>query len=115
MRSLSLGVRQSHTLKPHSFIVEGKSKDTYENALYTSRLLPPSSTIFLVTSAYHMPRSVRLFRHFGICPIPKKTDYKYDARLEFQDFLPSFGGLKRLYLALHEYLGLLSLDIRGID
>ena len=93
--------------------IEAKSRDTYENALFTRRAIGPKP-IILVTSAYHMPRSYYLFKHFDFKINTAATDYKVDWDLKWQDYLPSFGGMKRIYIALHEYLGLASLYLRGI-
>jgi len=105
-------------LKPKGFgyMIEGKSVDTYQNAIFTKKLFQKENpTIILVTSAYHMPRSYRLFRYAGFNVLAKPTDFKEDSDYIWKDFLPSFGGLKKSYIALHEYFGLLSLYLRGFS
>ncbi len=94
------------------FIIEGESKDTYQNALFTSKIAPKE--IYLVTSAYHMPRSYFLFNHFGFKITPLSTDYKRGGEYGVLEFLPSYWGFENSFLALHEYLGILSLYLRGI-
>ncbi|GGA54236.1 hypothetical protein GCM10011385_04770 [Nitratireductor aestuarii] len=58
--------------------LEGQSRDTYENAVMTRRLVEPrpGDNWLLVTSAFHMPRSVNLFRKVGFDVIPWPVDYK---------------------------------------
>ena len=48
-------------------LLEDKSRNTYENAVFTRDLVKPQpgERWLLVTSAYHMPRSVSLFRKAG--------------------------------------------------
>ena len=112
IQAFGLSFRECSVFKPYCFLIEDKSKDTYQNAYFSAKIAPKS--IYLVTSAYHMPRSYLLFSHFGFSIIPAPTDYKSGKGYELINFLPSYGGFEKVYLALHEYLGLLSLYIRGI-
>lgn len=98
---------------PELVIPETKSRTTRENATNVAAE-HPFRRVYLVTSAYHMPRSVYVFREAGITPIPAPTDYKTDrSGLLFYDFLPSMKGLERCYTALHEYIGYLFYRITG--
>ena len=94
-------------------IYESRSFNTYQNAKNCSRLLTDKN-IILVTSAYHMPRAYKIFKHFGFKIFPIKTDFKTKDTLDIWSFFPKMGNLKTSYLALHEYLGILSLYLRGI-
>ena len=52
---------------PERLVLEGQARNTDENAGYTAELLGPEpGTVLLVTSAFHMPRSIGLFRKAGI-------------------------------------------------
>ena len=93
---------------------ESKSLDTYQNAKLTAKRIK-ARQIYLVTSAYHMPRAYRLFRHFGFLPTPIKTDYRTKPSLEAWALFPKMENLQNSYLAIHEYVGLLSLWLRGIS
>jgi len=118
VQALNLPFRPCDHLAPGCYLIEGASKDTYENAKYTRTLferLKAEPTIVLVTSAYHMPRSWRLFRHFGFTIHPSPTDYRIDEEPNPIALLPNMGSLQTSYLALHEYLGLASLTLRGIE
>lgn len=67
----SMGVPDSDIIK------EDQSMNTYQNAKYSSQILnkiAPSS-VYLVTSGFHMKRSVALFQTFGLKPIPKASDF----------------------------------------
>ena len=96
---------------------EKKSLDTYENAKYTAKLfkkLHLKKEIFLVTSAYHMKRSIALFKYFGFKIIPKPVGFFYNPYYTFWDLFPKEGNFHKSYKAIHEYFGLLSLKLRGI-
>ena len=113
IRRFHLPFKECASLRPHCFLIEGRSKDTYQNALFTAEKAPKS--IYLVTSAYHMPRSYRLFRHFGMDVTPAPTDYRSWSEYRPLDMLPSHEAMDKTYRALHEYLGLLSLYLRGVS
>lgn len=68
----ALGVDRSRLM------LEGRSRDTYENAVYSKELAKPEpgQTWLLVTSAFHMPRSVAVFRAAGFPVVPWPTDYR---------------------------------------
>jgi len=69
-----------------------------------------SNTKFLLlTSAYHMPRAILLFKHYGLKPIPYPTNYDYKLcrpSLNLLKFLPNPFYLSLTNEAVHEYLGL---------
>lgn len=58
-------------------IKEDKSMNTYQNAKFSSPIvkkMAPTS-VYLVTSGFHMKRSVALFETFGWKPIPQASDF----------------------------------------
>jgi len=63
-------------------VLENRSRDTYENALFSKEMAnpQPGETWLLVTSAFHMPRSVALFRRAGFDVVPWPTDYRTSGR-----------------------------------
>jgi uncharacterized SAM-binding protein YcdF (DUF218 family) len=95
------------------FIAETESRNTWENAKETAKLEIPELTeikkIVLVTSAYHMKRSVYCFESNGISVIPAPTDYKCyrGQKYDLLSFIPLMTYLRNSQLALHEYIGLL--------
>jgi len=96
---------------------ENKALDTVQNAKYTKNLIKKehlSNKIYLVTSAYHMKRSIIIFKHFGFKIIPKPVGFLVKQRqYNFYDFLPQIGNFINSYKAIHEYFGILSLYFRG--
>lgn len=62
---------------PSTVEFEGRSRNTYENAVYTAELLADRpGRYLLVTSAIHMPRALGCFRKAGIDVIPYPVDYR---------------------------------------
>lgn len=58
-------------------VLESASRNTDENAELTKAMLGDApGVVALVTSAFHMPRSVGLFRKVGIEVVPWPTDYR---------------------------------------
>ena len=99
-----------------AILLEDKSRNTYQNALNTAVLLNNLGVkkILLVTSAFHMGRSVPLFAAQGLEVIPAPTDYQrlVSAPL-LPGWLPSVSALWRSTHALHEHLGYWIYRYRG--
>jgi len=60
-----------------AMILEDRSQNTLQNAQFTKTILAQMGVerVLLVTSAMHMPRSVRVFERQGLEVIPAPTDY----------------------------------------
>jgi uncharacterized SAM-binding protein YcdF (DUF218 family) len=88
---------------------ERESRNTYENALFSKKLVVPGENErwLLVTSAIHMPRSVGIFCNLGWPVIPYPVDHQVTPELEFTVGWRLSGHLRGLYWALHEWTGLL--------
>jgi uncharacterized SAM-binding protein YcdF (DUF218 family) len=102
--AIALGVKEEN------IIINGKPKDTKEEAEFTKVLLG-SEPFVLVTSATHMPRSMRLFKSLGLNPIPAPTDFH---KKDFNGYLqaPEISSLENSRIAMHEYIGILWAKIR---
>jgi uncharacterized SAM-binding protein YcdF (DUF218 family) len=91
-------------------IKEANSRNTVENARFTGKLCQQHrfDKVILVTSAYHMPRSVMLFEREGVHVVPYPTDYKTDKETVINafTFVPGIGSLLNTTTALKEYLGI---------
>ena len=59
-------------------VLETDSKNTYQNSLFTREKLKEikAKRVLLVTSAWHMRRSLLVFKHMGVEAIPAATDYE---------------------------------------
>lgn len=90
-------------MRPDLIIPEPDSRNTYENAANVAGKFGYES-IILVTSAYHMPRSVWIFEKIGVQVLPAPTDYGISREgLSVWSFLPDMNALHWSYRALHEY------------
>lgn len=90
--------------------VESFASNTWENAANIKAMLDGKqvSTLILVTTAWHMPRSVRVFNEQGINVVPAPCDYKVDrGPYDLRSFLPRWGAFADSCDGLHEYLGML--------
>ncbi|QCO13846.1 YdcF family protein [Azospirillum brasilense] len=65
-------------IDPDHVTYENESRNTWENALFSQRIVQPKpgERWILVTSAMHMPRSVGIFRRIGWEVIPHPVDYR---------------------------------------
>jgi len=61
----------------------------------------------LVTSAYHMDRSMKVFQKAGLDPVAAPSDFKKGKRYDILDYFPSGANLRKTEHAFHEYFGLL--------
>ena len=88
-----------------------KVRNTAEEAEAVAAMLPTGSTILLVTSAFHMPRSRRLFERQGLTVLPFPVDFQASgawAGHPLRDplrYLPTAGGLASSSRALREAIG----------
>lgn len=93
-------------IAPDHIILEGGSRTTFESAKKVKELVE-NNPFFLVTSGYHMPRSMEAFEALGAVPIAAPTDFKQEERYSLLDFFPSAQSLEKTDLAFHEYFGIL--------
>jgi uncharacterized SAM-binding protein YcdF (DUF218 family) len=96
--------------------IENRSLNTDQNARFTAALVKPKpeQTWWLVTSAWHMPRSMGLFEKAGFSVRADPVDYRAfgDAR----DYRPNrepTRGLRLFELAVHEWIGLAAYHLAG--
>ena len=71
--------------------------------------------VILVTSAFHMPRSVFLFKRAGVDVVPFPADYQTRSRFRFDplSLVPQAAGLEKTELAVKEFYGLLYYRLAG--
>lgn len=93
-------------VRPENIILEDKSRNTAESAKNIKELLG-KEPLFLVTSAYHLPRSMEVFQKMGTNPVPAPGDFKVERSYNIFDFFPNPENLRNSDLAFHEYFGIL--------
>jgi len=106
----SLGIGKSR------LIMERLSRNTAENAAFTKALVKPKAgeRWLLVTSAFHMPRAIGLFRKAGFPVEPCPVDWRIGDRDDLFGFHNVAGeGLARTDTAVREWSGLLAYRLTG--
>jgi uncharacterized SAM-binding protein YcdF (DUF218 family) len=89
---------------PSRIILEGRSRNTVENARLTAAIVhpEPSEPWLIVTSAFHMPRAMGVFRKAGFdaiaYPVAYRTPWQWD-------FDPA-RNLRIFEIAMREWIGL---------
>lgn len=101
-------------------VLENKAVNTEENARFVGEILTQrrkgaedagKSKILLVTSAYHMKRSLYMFQKYApeIECVPAATDYQVlpwkSEPFKWRSILPDIGAFARNNAFIHEYIG----------
>lgn len=103
-------------IKPERIEVEGKSRNTYQNAMFAKDMAKPKpgENWLLITSAYHMPRSMGVFRQVGFSVSPYPVDYYLGGeKSRFSPFYYALDGVTVTDTAAKEWLGLLVYKLTG--
>lgn len=96
--------------------LESASRDTYENATFTTRLIKPmlGERWLLVTSAWHMPRAIGAFRKAGFEVEPWPVDFRTGATFQPLRFHSAITeGWRRIDFVVREYAGLVAYYLFG--
>jgi uncharacterized SAM-binding protein YcdF (DUF218 family) len=96
--------------------IETQSRNTDENARFSADILKPApgQAWLLVTSAYHTPRSMGLFRKAGFDVVAYPVDFHtYDDDRDYQVELFRIRDLNLFDLAAHEWSGLTAYYLAG--
>jgi uncharacterized SAM-binding protein YcdF (DUF218 family) len=88
-------------------IFEDKSRTTFENAKYCNELFTPSDNEnwIVVTSAFHMPRTINVFKAQGWDIKPYPVDYRTDLKYVLVPNLDILKNLNYTRIAIHEWVG----------
>lgn len=92
-------------------LMQEEAKTTFEEAQYLKKEIGTQPFI-LVTSAYHMPRAMKIFKKAGLNPIAAPTDFNRPQESGIISILQS-KQLKNTEHAWHEYLGIVSYKLQG--
>lgn len=107
---------QAFGLSPDRLVMETTSRNTDENAQNSRQILADNglSNCLLITSAFHMPRSVGLFRKAGLAVTPWPTDFRTTgkAALGF-DFTQPTLNAQQMATATREWVGLVAYRFLG--
>jgi uncharacterized SAM-binding protein YcdF (DUF218 family) len=95
-------------------VLSEHARDTAEEARFIQEMVGRDPMI-LVTSAFHMPRAMALFKKQGMNPIPAPAAHLINEKphLAPGDFFPSAWNLHKAQTAVHEYIGIAWSKLRG--
>lgn len=102
-------------LPASALTLEDRSQNTYENAVFTRDIpgINASERWLLVTSAWHMPRSLAAFRKAGWNVTPYPVDFRTTPALSPLTNYSLRDGADRWELLLHELIGLAAYRVTG--
>jgi uncharacterized SAM-binding protein YcdF (DUF218 family) len=97
-----------------SIVIENQSRNTIENAMYTSRLIKqinPNAKILVITSAWHIPRAKLSFDKYFKDNIANvtyyPTNYMGKTKYDWSDFIiPDISALNKWEFLIKEWIGL---------
>lgn len=97
-----------------NIMVEKDSLDTNDEAKLIKDMVK-DNRFFLVTSAGHMPRSMALFKKYGIAPVAAPTNHRTRKNVAFDIrwIIPSANNLEKSELAFYELFGFAKAKLSG--
>jgi len=109
---------KSFDVPEQDIIIETNSRNTHQSAVNTAKMIKEgfgNQTILLVTSAFHMPRSLACFKKVNLNVTPFTTDFYGQERRFTLDrlLIPSTGALSKWTIFIHEIVGIISYKIMG--
>ena len=96
-------------------IFERESRNTYESAIYSKKIVKPAKgeNWILITTGWHMPRSVGIFCKEEWPVIPYSVDHQTNKDNLFRINFNLSGNLLTLKTAIKEWLGLFAYYLSG--
>ncbi|MBW4573773.1 MAG: YdcF family protein [Aphanothece sp. CMT-3BRIN-NPC111] len=119
------GILETMGVPKSAILQDPSSFNTYENAINVREILKANNLrqVLLVTSAMHMPRSLRIFRRQGINAIAAPTDFlvtqqdlqelNSSTQAILLNLMPDTARLDKTTRALKEYIGTVIYRLRG--
>ncbi len=102
---------------PGDLILESNSRNTYENAKFTSPILKELSgneEVLLITSAFHMRRAVACFRKQGINVVPYPVDFRSSkVVVDYNLWIPGSGAIDGWKIIVKELAGMVAYKMAG--
>jgi uncharacterized SAM-binding protein YcdF (DUF218 family) len=101
-----------------SVIIESNSKNTYENAVFSKKIIDSLKlkSVLLVTSAYHMQRSMQVFKKAGYGNITPYVTNRISGPRRFEwdhCLIPNAEALYTLNYLIHEWIGSVVYKVKG--
>jgi uncharacterized SAM-binding protein YcdF (DUF218 family) len=102
-----------------ALVIEKESRNTYENAVFTKKILDSlglKGPFMLVTSSYHMPRAMAVFKKAGYNNLIAYPTNRMSGERRFtldHLLIPSADALFSLQFLIHEWMGYLVYKLKG--
>lgn len=101
-------------------IVEGDSRNTWENAVFTKKILAdqyPGASCLLITSAWHMRRSIGCFEKAGVKSTPFSVDFvtERDRWAPENSLIPDRQGFYLWEMLIKEWVGCVMYKLKGYN
>ncbi|MBK8567502.1 MAG: YdcF family protein [Saprospiraceae bacterium] len=111
---LDIGVPES------DIIVEGGSRNTWENAVFSKQMLDekhPNERYLLITSAWHMRRSIGCFEKAGVAFTPFSVDFlsERDRWAPENCLVPDRIGFYLWEMMIKEWVGCIMYRLKGYN
>ena len=93
-------------IAPQQITLTGIAANTEDEARQIAGMASDGESVGIITSAFHMPRALQVFRAHGMDPLPIAVDYRQSFdRLTFMDFIPSSRALDDVSIFVREMIG----------
>jgi uncharacterized SAM-binding protein YcdF (DUF218 family) len=102
-----------------NIIIENETRNTYESAVQVKKMLQDSSfnnsDLLLITSAFHMRRSLACYKKAGLQPEPFSTDFYSHENVYYFDalFVPKVDALFTWHKLIREWVGFIAYKMAG--
>ena len=102
-------------LDTDKMIFENKSRNTYENVLYSKNIAKPKKNEkwIVITSAFHMNRAIFIGEKNDWTLIPYAVDFTQPKKFKFKPNLSLLNNLNQMQRGSHEWIGLMAYYLMG--
>ena len=106
---------ESLDVNTKNIFFDKKSRNTYENIVFAKKKFNPNinEKWILVTSAFHLKRSISIGEKLGWELIPYPTDYKLSKKFKWKLSFSFYQNLGTLQHSSHEWVGIISYYLMG--
>ena len=102
-------------IKLDNIIYEDKSRNTYENILFSKKIAHPkiNENWLIVTSAFHLPRALNIAEKLEWKFIPYAVDFKMSKKFSWKPTINFLSNITTFQAASHEWIGMIAYYLMG--
>ena len=104
-------------INANRIIYEKKSRNTFENILFSKNIINPKNNEkwILITSAFHLKRSLAIAKKLKWNLIPYPVDFNKDKKfnLKFSSFFNFLSNISEFNKSMHEWIGIFAYKLMG--